>query len=166
MTKKILVPTDGSAAAIDAAKYAIKVAKKMGYEIIALGVVNKNKFKSLASSFTGHAGWLSIKEKLREECEAEASVNVEKIKDMCSKKGVSSETVIKHGFPHEEIINYVKENEDVVVVVMGASGKDFIDRRILGGVTEKVVQEVSRKLPCPVVVTPCREKIPDIRLDF
>ena len=166
MTKKVLVPTDGSVAAVDAARYAIKVAKKMNYDLIALGVVNENRFKSLANSFTGHAGWLSVQEKLKSECEAKAKENVEKIKEMCSKKDLNSETVIKHGFPDEEIIKYVKENEDVVVVVMGASGRDFIDRKILGGVTEKVVREVSRKLPCPVVVTPCQEKIPDIRLDF
>jgi len=166
MAKKILIPTDGSSAAIDAAKYAIKVAKKMDYGIVALAVINRHKLKSLASSFTGGIGWLSVEKKFIEESREEAKSNLEVIKRMCENKGIHCEVEIKEGFPHEEIIKYVNKNDDIIVVVMGASGKDYVHRKILGGVTEKVVQEVSRKLPCPVVVTPSSEKIPNIRLDF
>jgi len=166
MAKKVLVPTDGSSAALDAARYAVKVAKKMGYEMVGLAVINKHKLESLASSFTGEMGWLSVQQRFMEESRKDAMENLNQIKEICKKKGVTCKTEIREGFPHEEIIRYVNENEDVIVVVMGASGKDFVYRKLLGGVTEKVIQEVSRKLPCPVVVTPCQERVPNIRLDF
>ncbi|RLI95386.1 MAG: hypothetical protein DRO90_00420 [Candidatus Altiarchaeales archaeon] len=164
--KKILVPTDGSNAAIDAAKYAIKAAKRMKYGIVALSVINKYKLKNIASSFTGGVGWLSIERKFLEELRKEARKSVNLIKKMCEENNIPCNTAIREGFPHEEIIRYVNQNDDIILVVMGASGKDYVHRKILGGVTEKVVQEVSRKLPCPVVVTPSSDKVPNIRLDF
>ena len=74
--------------------------------------------------------------------------------------------IIGYGYPHEEIAKYAKERESVRMVVIGGSGKNFLGRKILGSVAEKTVQEVTKTLPCPVVVIPCKKEISDARLDF
>ena len=52
----------------------------------------------------------------------------------------------KEGSPAEVILQTVEE-EDIDLVVMGASGKHAVERFILGSVAEKVV----RHAKCPVL---------------
>ena len=64
-------------------------------------------------------------------------------------KNVNLKTLIKEGKPSNEIIKVLKE-EDIDLVVMGASGRHGLDRFMLGSVTERVVREAEK----PVMVTP------------
>ncbi len=59
------------------------------------------------------------------------------------------EKVIQRGFsPYEEIFSYVEEN-DVDMIAMGTHGRKPLARFFLGSVTEKVVHHA----PCPVLST-------------
>ncbi|ODS38180.1 MAG: hypothetical protein A7316_00335 [Candidatus Altiarchaeales archaeon WOR_SM1_86-2] len=165
-TNKVLVATDGSEVGICAAEYAANMAKELGVEVVAIGVINVHKYESIAHTFTGQMGWLSVKEKFIKEREKEVTGDLNKVREICEGKGVHCKGIIGYGYPHEEIINYAKDRESVRMVVIGGSGKDFLGRKMLGSVAEKIVQEVTKTLPCPVVVIPCKTDMPDARLDF
>ena len=89
-----------------------------------------------------------------------------KVRKICEEKRVHSKGIIGYGYPHEEIIKYAKEHESVRMIVIGGGGKDFLGRKMLGSVAEKIVREVTKTLPCPVVVVPWKTGMPDARMDF
>ncbi len=160
MDKKILVPIDGSDASMNALKYAVKMAEVIGSNavIAVLEVININKYEFAVDSID-----FSIQDRLLEERKREVDEHINKAKKMCKDCGVKFEGVSRKGFPHEEIIKHVEENEEIMLVVMGTSGKGLIDRYVLGSVTGRVVHEVSRKLPCPVMITPYNREVKSIR---
>lgn len=163
---KILVATDGSEAGISAAEYGANMAKKLGAEVVAIGVINVHKYESIAHTFTGQMGWLSVKEKFIKEREKEVTGDLNKVREICERKEVHCKGIIGYGYPHEEIVKYARERESVRMIIIGGSGKDFLGRKILGSVAEKIVQEVTKTLPCPVVVIPCKIEMPGARLDI
>jgi len=165
-TNKILVATDGSEVGICAAEYASNMAKNLGAEVVAIGVINVHKYTSMAHTFSGGMGWLSVKEKFIKEREKEVTGDLNKVRKICEKKGVHCKGIIGYGYPHEEIIKYAKDRESVRMIVIGGSGKDFLGRKMLGSVAEKIVKEVTKTLPCPVVVIPCSTYMQNARLNF
>ena len=163
MVKKILVPIDGSEASITALKYAVKMAEVIGKNavIVALEVINIDKYQLAADTID-----FSIQNRLLEERKKEVSSHITKAKDICEGRGVTVEGVTRDGFPHEEVIKYVEEDKDIMLVVMGSSGKGFIDRHVIGSVTTKIVREISRRLLCPVLITPYRKETGYTRWNF
>ena len=146
LTKKILLPTDGSEYANKAAKHAIWLASLSGAELIALNVIETSSLSWAAEDIIAR-----IKELLKEE----GRKSLEKISELleeseigweCQKK-VKLTMVTKEGSPSDIIIKTVKE-EDIDLIVMGTSGKHGLDRFILGSVAENVV----RAAPCSVLV--------------
>ena len=144
MAKKILVPVDGSRPSKHAVRYASDISKKLGAGVWALRVIDVPRFSH----------WMSAHQKLEGEMEEEARAVLEASKTIAREYGVEIETSIRKGYPYEEIINAVKEDPDVILVVMGSSGKNLTARRMLGSVTQEIVREVSRSLPVPVVIVP------------
>ena len=63
-------------------------------------------------------------------------------------KGVSVNTILKHGKVVEEILNTIKEGK-FDLVVMGSRGQGMIKKLFLGSVSSGVVQEAI----CPVLLT-------------
>ncbi|MCG8582135.1 MAG: universal stress protein [Bacteroidales bacterium] len=61
---------------------------------------------------------------------------------------VDYEQLILHGKPHKKIIDFAIDN-NIDVIFIGATGKTFFQRLLLGSVTELVI----RDLPCSVVIT-------------
>ncbi|MEE8401473.1 MAG: universal stress protein [Candidatus Hydrothermarchaeaceae archaeon] len=143
---KILVPTDGSRPSDNALEYAAKLAKMYKTELLALNVVR-------TGLITTHH-WVSIKEKLEEELEKEAKEIVGRSVGRAESLGVTIEGIVRHGFPDEEIIALVKERDDIDIIVMGAYGKDFVERRLVGSQTEKVLRGIT-ELDVPLLVVPC-----------
>ena len=144
---RILVATDGSEPAMNAVEYAAELAKKINAGLVVLHVIKMQMHEH---------HWVAVKRSLEEELREKGDEVLKEVKKKFSKKGIEVETVSRVGMPHEEIIKHATEN-DVAMVIMGASGKDFLTRRLLGSVTEKVVKEVGRKLSCPLVITPARK---------
>jgi nucleotide-binding universal stress UspA family protein len=147
---KILVPTDGSDASNNALDYACKIAKLYGDELLILNVVRTGQ----TTSYHG----VSIKEKLEEELKEEAEHLLGRAVNRADRLGVKAESVIKHGLPDKEIVKIVKESDDLEMVVMGAYGKNFLERQIIGSKTEGVIRSLPT-LDVPVLIVPhsCRD---------
>ena len=145
MYNKILLPTDGSKYAENAAKHAIWIASKSGAEIIALNVVDTSSLVGLpAEDLT-----VRVTEILKQEAQKSLD-KIENLIDEFKKEEVTDDIKLikesKDGSPADIILKTVEE-EDVDLIVMGTSGKHGIDRFLLGSVTEKVVRSAS----CPVL---------------
>jgi nucleotide-binding universal stress UspA family protein len=155
MDKKILVPIDGSEPSKEALRYATKVAKKIGATLVALRVIK--------TDILSHH-WISVKEKLKEELEMEAEEILQEAKKIAQQENTTLEGIVREGFVDQEIVKYVTENKEIIMVVMGSQGKDFITRRLLGSQTSKVAQQVGIALPCPLLIVPSKSVNPDARL--
>ncbi len=144
---KILVATDGSEPATNAVEYAVSLAEKISAGLVVLHVIKMGMHEH---------HWVAVKHLLEKELREKGDGVLKEVKEKLSKRGIEVETVSRVGLPHEEIIKYATEN-DMAMVIMGAGGKDFVTRRLLGSVTEKVAKEVGRKLSCPLLITPARK---------
>jgi nucleotide-binding universal stress UspA family protein len=143
---KILLPTDGSKYAENAAQHAIWIASKSDAVIIALNVVDTSSLVGLpAEDLT-----VRVTEILKEEAHKSLENIQEMIEDFKKEKGIDKDIELikqsKEGSPADIILKTVDE-EDVDLIVMGTSGKHGLDRFLLGSVTEKVV----RSAKCPVL---------------
>ena len=138
MYKKILVPTDGSDFAKDAALHALFLAKVSGAEIIALSVSENHFINGISVSEEIE----QINQILTDRCKKD----LQEFEDM-NDEGVKISSVIKEGSPAKTILE-VAEEEDIDLIVIGSSGKSGFDRFILGSVSDKVVNAAK----CPVLV--------------
>jgi nucleotide-binding universal stress UspA family protein len=133
---KILVPTDGSATAVEATKVAVSMAKCFGAEIVALFVgpghieapIEYEQIEQLEGVKHSTAG-LSVAVKLGE------------------KNGVKVATMCKDGAVGHEILEAAKET-GAGLIVMGTEGRTGLKRFELGSVAGSIVKES----PIPVLV--------------
>ncbi len=129
MYDHVLLPTDGSEAATNAADEAFAVVTNNDATLHVLFVVDET------------SGTLNVRggEGQFEELEAEGEEILSEIAERAKQAGV--ETVIQtvqRGTPYEVILDYAEENADLIV--MGTHGRSGLDRHLLGSVTEKVVR--------------------------
>ncbi len=148
MYQKILLPTDGSENAKRAGKHALWIAELGSSDIIVLNVVDMYYPKMPALP--------NFRRELYNELREEGQKAVEDFKEDLEEnqckgtcKNVNLTTKIKEGKPYDAILETIKE-EDVDLVVMGASGRHGLERYLLGSVTERVLREAK----CPVLVVP------------
>ncbi|MEG3225001.1 MAG: universal stress protein UspA [Methanobacteriales archaeon Met13] len=146
MYKKILLPTDGSKYAEKAGEHAIWIADKSISEIVVLNVIDSSYLKSLPQD--------DLKKDWEKALDQEGKEAVKKFSDMLESrqcegycKNVMLTPKIKEGKPAEMIIKTIGE-ENIDLVVMGASGKHGLNRFIMGSVSERV----TRSAKCPVLV--------------
>jgi nucleotide-binding universal stress UspA family protein len=152
MYKKILLPTDGSENAEKAGKHALWLANVSGGEIIVLNIFELYypQIAVLPLSMTP-----GDNEKLFEPLMEEGKTLTNNFKSKLEKSieennygNIKITSMVKEGRPHQEILNTIKD-EEIDLVVMGASGRHGIDRITLGSVTERVVR--SAKSPVLVI---------------
>ncbi len=147
MYKKILLPINNSGSAERAGEYAISAAGLDGADIIVLNVIDTYYLNSLAQS--------DLRDKLDKQFRDEGKEAVEKygkkIEDeKCAGncKNIKLITRIEEGKPEDVILN-IAEKEDVDEIIMGKSGKDKLERFIVGSTTERVVR--GAKVPVNVI---------------
>ena len=154
MYNKILLPTDGSENSKRANKHALWIADKSDADIVVLYVIDPH-FPEVATILplsTLPTPDEQFYEEIRKEGNQIIDDFKQELEDIKSKgtcKNVNLKTLIKEGKPSNEIIKVLKE-ENIDLVVMGASGRHGLDRFMLGSVTERVVREAET----PVMVTP------------
>ncbi len=154
MYKKILLPTDGSENSKRANEHVLWIADKSGADIVIIYVVEPH-FPSLATTLPlatlptpDDAYYKEIRREGKEIIEEfKRSLEDEQCKGKC--QNVNLKTIIKEGRPHIQILNSVSE-ENIDLIVMGASGRHGFDKFVLGSVTERVVREAIK----PVLVVP------------
>jgi nucleotide-binding universal stress UspA family protein len=144
--KKLLLPTDGSEYSEKAGEHAIWIADKSFAEIIVLNVVDNSYLRALPP--------LDLRKTLEENMWKEGKNAVKKFSEDLEKnkcngfcKNVKLTTEIKTGKPAEEILRII-EDENIDLVVIGASGKHALQKLLEGSVTGRVV----RSAKCSVLV--------------
>ncbi|MBE0429099.1 MAG: universal stress protein [Thermoleophilia bacterium] len=157
MAKKILIPTDGSEQAKDASRLALQMAGKLGLDLIALRVVDVERY---ASEF------MAVREAVSAELEEQARRILEETSAIAREAGMDIDTQVRHGDSSREIIRFAQEHPDVVLIVMGASGRRRLGRQLIGSTAERVVRQVGRDLPCAVTIAPSVVTTPEARLEF
>jgi len=144
--KKILIPTDGSEYSEKAGEYAIWIANQSFSQIMVLNVIDTSYLRSIPQK--------DLELSLEDQFKAEGNMAVQKFSKKLEEsecngkcKNILFNTLIKKGKPADEILKTIKE-EEIDLVVMGASGKHGLNRLYPGSVTESVVRSAS----CPVLV--------------
>ena len=131
MYSDILIPTDGSQGAKAALQHGIEIATQWDATLHALYVVDLRIARS--------GPLLQMLQEEGREALRESEV-------AGTQAGLSVVTELVEGYPHEEILEYLREH-GIDMVVMGTHGRTGIDRIILGSVAERVV----RRSPVPVL---------------
>ena len=134
--REIVVPTDGSDAAMPAERWSVDLAAEFGADLNALSVVPEGPVRSSET---------------RAAYEEVAQSAVERVAARGSEFGVDVAEAIEHGVPHREIIDHCTE-VDADLVVLGTHGRTGVERFVLGSVAEKVV----RLSETPVLVVPSK----------
>ena len=143
---KVLVAIDGSEASLDAANYAIDVAKKYNAHLNALTVIDLSKPRYLTASFIA-APTYGLRE--LKELKQSAQKWLDKVNALAAENNIrlTSQIVEDSVSPANSIINYA-ENEHIDLIVVGTRGRSSFKRLLLGSVASKVVTYAS----CPVMV--------------
>jgi nucleotide-binding universal stress UspA family protein len=133
--ERLLIPTDGSAAAEDAADRSLALAAALDATVHVLSVVDDSALgPDVRSTVVGA------------ESERVATEAVERVVATADDRGVETVGHVEHGDPVETIRDCVDEN-DLHAVGMGTTGRRGTDRILLGSVAERTV----RTAPVPVL---------------
>ena len=141
---RILVPVDFSPTSREALALAGSLARRAGGRLTLLHVgATPTHSMTQAWSPSMHMPIAELQERMKREPQA----LVERWLQSDVPKGVEARTVLREGFPPEEI---VAEAQDHDLVVIGTHGRTGADRVVLGSVAERVV----RHCQVPVLVAP------------
>lgn len=146
MYDRILLPTDMSPGVDRAIEHAIDAAQRYDAELHVLYVVDAEAY----SSYPGDE-YVHEFEGLEAALEHAGEEAVEDIVATAQEAGVETEAVVRHGVPHEEILEYIEE-ADVGLTVIGSKNRSSEYRRLLGSVADRLVNMSDR--PVTVVKTP------------
>ncbi|RQG99595.1 universal stress protein [Natrarchaeobius oligotrophus] len=146
MYDRILLPTDMSPGVDRAIDHAIDAAQRYDAELHVLYVVDAEAY----SSYPGDE-YVHEFEGLEKALEQAGQDAVETIANRAESAGIETESVIRHGVPHAEILEYMDKN-DIGLTVLGSKNRSGEYRRLLGSVTERVANMAER--PITIVKTP------------
>ena len=150
MYDRVLLPTDMSPGVDRAIEHAIDAAQRYDAELHVLYVVDSEAY----SSYPGDE-YVHEFEGLEQALEQSGREAVEEIIDRAAAAGVDAEPVIRHGVPHEEILEYMDE-ATVDLTVVGSKNRSGEYRRLLGSVAGRVANMAER--PVTIVKTPVDEE--------
>lgn len=139
MYENILIPTDGSEQATNAAKAGLALAEELGATVHAMTVIED--VDSRIVPITGE------QDKRREEQRERGEEIVGKVADAAEELSVNCTTAVTSGVVHQEIQSYV-EDHDIDLIVMGSRGLTNIEKALLGSTADKVI----RTLDIPTMV--------------
>jgi nucleotide-binding universal stress UspA family protein len=147
---KILVAIDGSHLSMDAATYAVKLAKKFNTKLIALTIINTQPWFYSPTRY----GWANLEtmKKIHESDRRHAQTWLVQVKGTAEYYGVRSQTKTLL-VPYTQssiagaIIDYAEENH-VDLVVVGTRGHSGLKKMLLGSVALSVLTYSH----CPVLV--------------
>lgn len=134
MYSTILVPTDGSDSANRAVEHAIELAERFDAALHAMYVVDTNRYGEPA---------LSSAEVVLHELEEDGHRLVSAVADRADNTGITTDTMVCHGRPHEEIIDYA-DDIDADLIVMGYQGQGHRLEGHMGSVADRVTQSAGR----------------------
>ncbi|AEH39136.1 universal stress protein [Halopiger xanaduensis] len=134
MYTDILVPTDGSESSAAAVEHGIEIASPHAATVHFLHAVDVGTEMSAS-------GLGNIAPDLTETLESEAEDALDDAVARAEESDVAYERTVLEGVPHEVIAEYSTENE-IDLIVMGASGRSGLADHLLGSSTDRVVRSV------------------------
>lgn len=90
---------------------------------------------SVSGTGEGFSGLDNLLDKLEEEGHQATDAIAKQAND----SDIETETAVRRGNPHDDILTFAEEN-DIDVIVMGTHGRTGVKRALLGSVTEDVVR--------------------------
>lgn len=150
MYDSILLPIDLSKGVHRAIDHAIDAAERYDAALHVLFVVDTDVYGSYSGDEYVHEF-----EGLEHALEAEGEEAIARVVERAQESGVETMSVIRHGVPHEEILEYIDET-DISLVVMGTKDRPGEYRQLLGSVTDRVTRMTS--VPVSIVKTPIHQE--------
>lgn len=144
--KKILVPTDFSAHANNAYRYALQLAATMNAEVI---VYNTYLVATSISPYSDAELMLAMQQIARETADAKFRRYKREAKLLAPEREIALSLVVEMGFASTAICEYAQQHA-IDLVVMGTRGETNIFVRTFGGVTADVIHRAT----CPVLAVP------------
>lgn len=138
--RKFLVVLDDSRECLNAMRFAAMRAAKTSGEVVILSVIPPEEFSH----------WIGVGDIMREEARERIQAHYEVFaKWMRDRQGLDPELVIREGELFTEVMNYVRENEEIGIIVLGAGTEN-------AGPGPLVAQMVKTagSLPTPFTVVP------------
>jgi Universal stress protein UspA and related nucleotide-binding proteins len=139
--RQILIATDGSETANEAADFGIEMVGCSGAKIYAVYVIDTTPYRSVPLDEIWSKETLDEFEKAGQE----ATSYVEKIGKAA---GAEVESRVLKGHPAEKILNFAEDN-NIDMIIVGSLGKSGYERILLGSVSEKIIRHA--KVPVLVV---------------
>ncbi|RQG90332.1 universal stress protein [Natrarchaeobius halalkaliphilus] len=138
MYDSILVATDGSDDATTAADHAVGLARRLEVPLYGIAVI-----ESRIEYDNAIVDPAEIDRRRRERTDSSLS----KLEKAADDVGVTVETTVRSGVPHEEILEYA-DDCDAGAIVVGSRGRSSFRRALLGSTVDAVVRLAVR----PVIV--------------
>lgn len=145
LIREILIATDGSETALEAARIGVDIASRSRASVTAVYVVDVFRLARLP----GYTALPGLKEKLLELMRREGQRATDEVGSMAIEAGVSFRGILAEGDPGEELLRIARQS-GADLLIAGSVGRSSIDRFLLGSIAEKVV----RQSGVPVLLVP------------
>jgi len=133
MFKHILVPVDGSSAALIAAGKAVELAKAFGSRITVINVIDYYPFVGVGADYAfGQTEYMTAATASANQAITAACAAVTAAGFTCNQRVIEGHVV------HEGILDTAK-SEGADLVIMGSHGRHGIEKLLLGSVTQRVL---------------------------
>jgi len=134
---------DGSKASINAANYAIEMAKNIDASLILLSIISPAMYMDFGYATVGKIEQMETKQVKQEQDK------LDKLKKKATAKEVTVKTdiVVKYSSVVKEIIEYAEKNK-INLIITGSRGMSGFKKMVLGSVASGVVTYAH----CPVLV--------------
>jgi nucleotide-binding universal stress UspA family protein len=138
---RLLIPVDGSASALKAARFGLRLAARDGAEVVAVHVIDEESVADLARYADRPVE--EIVERMRQNGEG----YLEELRAIARRHGVQVRGEVQVGIPHRTLLKLAAE-VGADLIVMGTVGRKGPRRVLIGSVTERVIAHS----PVPVLV--------------
>lgn len=140
--KNVLVPTDFSAGAQEAVRYAYDLASAVGATLHIVHVL-ENPFApgAFMEMYTPPSPEYFV------DMERQAEEKLRSLLTTEERARVHAVLTTRLGVPASEILDRIQEEPTIDLVVMATHGRGGVARFVMGSVTDKII----RSAPCPVV---------------
>jgi nucleotide-binding universal stress UspA family protein len=139
--KSILYPTDFSEGSLQALQLATELVKRFNAKLFIVHVVQETRYTG--GFFVPHISMDVLYKEVAEA--AEKDLDKYGIEELREFKDVVERRIIR-GVPHEEIVNFAKDNK-IDLIIIGAHGKKGVEKLFFGNTSSHVV----RFAPCSVL---------------
>jgi nucleotide-binding universal stress UspA family protein len=138
--RKFLVVLDDSRECLNAMRFAAMRAAKTGGGVAVLSVVPPDEFNH----------WIGVGEVMREEARERIQAHFEVFaKWMRDRQGIDPELIIREGDPVPQIIEQVRDDPEIGVLVLGAAAEGKGPGPLVSQLTK-----TSGSLPIPITIVP------------